>query len=157
MRDKICKVIATFFYTGYMPIAPGTWASLFTVLAFWAFAHWVGLDLGIFALTTAVVSLLGIFAAQRMVKLNGVEDPRWIVIDETAGMLVSLTPLLLGVPIKPITLLAAFILFRIFDILKPFPVGWADRKVHGGLGIVLDDLFAGVYSAVILYFCRGLL
>ncbi|OPZ59415.1 MAG: Phosphatidylglycerophosphatase A [Candidatus Aminicenantes bacterium ADurb.Bin508] len=117
----------------------------------------MGLDLGIFALTTAVVSLLGIFAAQRMVKLNGVEDPRWIVIDETAGMLVSLTPLLLGLPIKPISLLAAFILFRIFDILKPFPVGWADRKIHGGLGIVLDDLFAGVYSAVILYFCRGLL
>jgi len=79
-------------------------------------------------------------------------DPGCIVIDEIVGMLIALTL----VPDHPAAWLLAFILFRIFDIWKPFPVSWFDRHLHGGIGIMLDDVMAGVYAFVCLQIIRAL-
>ena len=74
-------------------------------------------------------------------------DPGVVVIDEIVGVLIALA----AVPLHPVAALAGFALFRLFDIAKPFPVGWVDRHLHGGLGIMLDDVAAGLYALLVLH------
>lgn len=86
---------------------------------------------------------------QKTIQPNGLDckDPGTIVIDEIIGMLVAL----IGVPLTPLAMAAAFLLFRFFDIVKPFPISWADKRINGGLGIVLDDILAGAFACLAVH------
>lgn len=85
---------------------------------------------------------LGVWACQWAITQSGEDDPGWVVWDEFVGLWIAL----LALPDSPWFILLAFGLFRLFDILKPWPVSWADRRIAGGLGTMLDDVFAGLYA-----------
>lgn len=138
-------LLATWFGVGLLPRAPGTWGSLAALPLAWL----LGMAGGSLAVAggAAVIFLAGWWAAERVVRRGGDGDPSFVVIDEVAGQLVALAV----IPLDPVLYAAAFLGFRVFDILKPWPVGWADRALKGGLGIMLDDLFAGLYVAAILF------
>lgn len=135
--------IASGAYTGYLPKAPGTWGSLVGV-ALWAAVH----DLSPVTYISLVAAsfIIGTFCAGSAEKIIDRADPGIVVIDEIVGQLIALA-------LAPFSLAAAvigFALFRAFDIIKPFPINWVDKHLHGGLGIMLDDIFAGLYALVIL-------
>ncbi len=135
--------IATGLYSGYLPKAPGTWGSLVGLLIFFLLHT---LSLPYYLTVVAGLFLVGTFAAGEAEKIMDHKDPGLVVIDEIVGMLITM----IAVPVTPLTMALGFILFRIFDIAKPFPVGLIDQRFHGGLGIMLDDVMAGIYSLVIL-------
>jgi phosphatidylglycerophosphatase A len=137
-------MFATWFGTGLLPIAPGTWASLAALPCAWAIrARWGAAGL---AVATGITFAAGCWAAGKIAKASSMGDPGEIVIDEVAGQWLAL----LFAPLTPLAYALVFLLFRIFDICKPWPVRWADRQVPGGLGIMLDDLLAAVYAALAL-------
>jgi len=152
--DRPREWAATCFYLGEFPFAPGTAgslgaAALYLVAALWLEGRALSLAAGLGGLVLAIVGIrIGRWAQEWFQK----RDPSQFVLDEAAGMLVALvavTPLVWAVePWK--RALTAFILFRIFDIVKPFPVGRSER-LRGGWGIVLDDLLAGIYAAVAVH------
>jgi phosphatidylglycerophosphatase A len=138
---------ATFFGIGHMRPGPGTWASAATMLLWAALAHSLPYPLRTPALIglAIVVTLVGIPAATRVAQASAKKDPSFVVIDEVAGQLISL----IAVPLEWKTFLAGFILFRVFDILKPPPVRQLERLPEG-TGIVLDDVAAGIYALVVM-------
>jgi phosphatidylglycerophosphatase A len=101
---------------------------------------------GIDLLATALLTAVAIWSAGRCADLMGIKDPGAVVIDEVAGMVVTL----LGLPFTVATACWGFVLFRLLDIAKPFPIGWLDRHLKGGLGIVADDVAAGVIANLTL-------
>jgi phosphatidylglycerophosphatase A len=139
--------VATLGVVGRAPVAPGTVASALTVLALWLF----GLSpLGLVVLLVAV-TVAGVWAADAAERVLGGKDPGAIVIDEVAGMTLSA----LLVPPTPSALLAAFVLFRLFDVLKPFPAN-VSQRLRGGLGVMVDDLVAGLYALALAGLARHL-
>jgi phosphatidylglycerophosphatase A len=141
---RLARFIAAGFGTGYTPVAAGTVASAAAALTGAGL-----LQLSPLALTAA--ALLATIGGMVAVTRAGVEgDPGWVVIDEFAGQWISLMalgrPTLAGV-------VAAFVLFRLFDVTKLGPVGWADRQ-HGAFGIMADDVIAGIITAVVLVLVR---
>lgn len=138
-------LLSTWFGVGYLPKAPGTWGSLAALPCAWGIATLYG-SVGLLAATTAVFSL-GVWASGSFTRRTGRKDPGIIVIDEVAGQWLTLAL----VPLDPLYYLAGFILFRIADITKPWPASWADRKLGGGLGIMLDDIFAALFAAALLF------
>lgn len=137
-------LVATALGAGLIPGAPGTWGTLVTIPLAWALGR---LGTAAYLGGTALVTLVGILAADVYCRATRRHDNQQIVIDEVAGYLVTLAP----VARTPANLLIGFVLFRIFDITKPPPVRWIDRRVHGGFGVVADDLGAGVYGAICLW------
>jgi phosphatidylglycerophosphatase A len=137
-------LLATWFGTGLLPVAPGTWGSLAALPFAWAIRSLWGVP-GL-AAAAAMVFAVGWWAAGAITKASRVKDPGSIVIDEVAGQWL----VLLAASRDPLTWVLAFVLFRVFDIWKPWPVRWADRRIHGGLGIMLDDLLAAVYAVPVL-------
>jgi phosphatidylglycerophosphatase A len=142
----LARLLASGFGSGFIPGAPGSMGSVLGLL--------LGGPLllappGILALAALSISVLGLWAI-RAANVDG--DPGWVVIDEIAGQQVALLglahPSIIG-------LTAAFVLFRVFDIVKPGPVGWADRQ-RGASGILADDLIAGAIAAAILWVVRQL-
>lgn len=134
--------VATLGGVGYLPVAPGTWGTLASVPVAWAAAAgppWLSVVL------VVAVALLAVPAAGTAERVLGEKDAGPVVIDETAGFLVTM----LLLPITPGTLAAGFVLFRIFDVAKLFPANRAER-LRGGAGIVLDDLISGAYAHVVL-------
>jgi phosphatidylglycerophosphatase A len=137
---------ATFFGSGLFPVAPGTAGTvaslvLWAPIVLWEVPWWGRLFLAILIFVT------GTPAASRCASFLKKDDPKEVVIDEVAGQGFALAwagPHL-------ILVLAGFLLFRFFDIVKPWPVSWADKKLHGGLGIMLDDVIAGFYAAIVLF------
>lgn len=129
------------FGSGLAPKAPGTFGTLMGVFFYlWLqYLPWFS-----YLLVVLVAFLLGIEICSRVSRDLGVKDHPGIVWDEMVGYWVTM----LAAPAGIGWMLLGFILFRIFDIFKPWPIGWADRRVSGGLGIMLDDLFAGVIAAV---------
>lgn len=129
--------------TGLVPRAPGTWGSLLAVPLF-IVLHPYGQV--VYVVSIAVLFVLGVYVSGRTAKALGVHDHNAIVIDEVVGMLAT------WVAVGPgwVTILAGFVLFRFFDIVKPWPISRIDQSVGGGLGIMLDDLVAAVMAAAVL-------
>lgn len=143
---NLARFIAAGFGTGYAPLAAGTVASIAAVISGAAF-----LLVSPFLLAAAaVLATVGGYLAVQRAGIEG--DPGWVVIDEFAGQWITL--LALARPSIP-GLLAAFILFRLFDITKLGPVGWADRR-HGAFGVIADDVIAGIIAAALLIALRWL-
>ena len=140
--------IATFGGVGLLPLAPGSWGSLAAL----PFGYLLGLLGGWPALLigAAVVSVIGLRASDWYVKATGREDPPEIVIDEVAAQWLAMTV----VPMTLSGLIGAYLVFRLFDTIKPWPASWADSELEGGAGVMLDDLIAGVYALLPLVVLR---
>lgn len=146
------RLIATFFYVGHIRPAPGTWGSFAALPAAWA----IYIVAGPWGLVAGVIAsyLLGVWTTAAETKGKDNHDPSEIVIDEVCGQWIALLPLAFGAARQDVSILAlwpgwiaAFALFRLFDITKWGPVGWADR-MHGPTGVMLDDVIAGLFAAV---------
>lgn len=142
-------LVAFGFGAGLSPQAPGTVGTL------WGLVLWLPLQLfspAAYATAVALLFVLGVWVCGRSARLLGLHDSPGIVFDEIVGFLVTAFPLLpaLGLAASPAWLLAAFVAFRFFDIAKPWPIRRLDEAVHGGFGIMLDDLVAGLYGAALL-------
>ncbi len=143
LRPLACQ-LATGFGLGLLPKAPGSFGALAALPPAWLLVAAGGKGLLLAAL--GAVTLLGLWASWHYMAVVRRHDPAAIVIDEVAGQWLSLLP----APLDPGAYLAAFLLFRLFDIAKPWPVGWLDRRVQGPIGVVIDDLAAGLYAALAL-------
>lgn len=144
-KNPAARIISSFFYVGFAPIAPGTFGSLA------AFAIYFPLllvnDWRIYLTAIFVVSALGIWASGRAETDSGSVDPSFVVIDEVAGQLITL----FLHPFSWATVISGFFIFRLLDIVKPFPARRAE-KLHGGWGIMMDDILAGIYGNLLLWF-----
>ncbi len=138
--DKIIVFIATGAYVGYFPFAPGTLGSLWGIVFYYQFLELQPL---FYVFITVVLFFAGVRISDRAEKIFGKKDDGKIVIDEISGMMFSL----IFIPKKLELIIAAFVLFRIFDILKPIK---KLEKIEGGMGIMADDLLAGVLTNVLL-------
>jgi len=130
-----------------MKPAPGTWGSLGALpvgLIVFGATGLTGLGMAILG-----VFFIGVWAANRFDAAQGTHDSKMIVIDEVAGQWIALLPALYFWGMNPVMLLIGFVLFRFFDILKPWPVCFFDQNISGGLGVMLDDVAAGLYAAVV--------
>ena len=141
------SLLATWFGAGLLPGMPGTWGSLAALPFAWFLRGtfgWQGL-----AVFAAGVFLVGLWSTTAYVRRrgDGDADPGAVVIDEVVGQCLTL----LLVPLDVVLYGAGFFLFRLTDVLKPWPVSWADRHVGGALGVMLDDVLAAVYAGGILY------
>jgi phosphatidylglycerophosphatase A len=139
--------VATFFGIGHLRPGPGTYASAVTVLLWWAVAHVIDSrwQLPVSVALALAVTALGIRPSTVVARESGVKDPGFVVIDEVAGQLIAL----IGVPLDWKYLLAGFILFRGFDITKPFPLRRLE-SLPEGTGIMMDDVGAGLYALLLL-------
>ena len=137
--------LATGFGIGLLPIAPGTYGSILGVALFLALAH-LYLPLFWLILIILILYFVSYFAVQSALKIIKKPDPGEIVIDEILGMML----VMIVVPADPKWAFLAFILFRIFDILKPWPINQVDRKMKNALGVILDDFLAALYSGIII-------
>jgi len=157
------RLVASVLGIGYLRPAPGTWGSLAALVLAFLLLKVGGVWLFVLALF-AVIALAFWSISDLIAKLGepGPHDPSWVVIDEVAGQWIALLPVVLGAAnngVAPERLwpgwIAAFLLFRLFDVWKPGPVGWADRR-HGPAGVLLDDLIAGVLAAFGVALLAGL-
>ncbi len=146
------RLIATFFGVGYLRPAPGTWGSLAALPVAWALNELGGIPLVLVALALAILG--GWWATAAFTAARADKDPSEVVIDEVAGQWIALLPVFIGASHAGVQTLAlwpgwitAFVAFRLFDIWKPGPIGWADRR-GDALGVMLDDLIAGVAAAL---------
>lgn len=146
LTKKLSFIVATVFGIGYLPIMPGTYASLLACLSYYFLIshifiiYQVGLSFILF--------LIGIYVSEKVESILGYDDPRIIVIDEYVGQGIALFFA------SNIThLLFSFFIFRIIDIMKPFPIKRIE-KIKGGLGIMLDDVIAGIYTLILLLFIK---
>jgi len=155
-KHKISWIIATWFGTGLLPGAPGTWGSLAAI----PFAYIISIYSCYYALIFGIVALffIGIWVSGKIEESAQIKDPGFIVVDEVVGQWIALLPLpflysfldpnffyYFSAPIA----IVAFISFRIFDIWKPWPVNCADKNFSGGYGIMLDDVIAGMYALIV--------
>ncbi len=151
MYKKIAFALASFFGAGYFPFASGTFGSLVTLPLVFATAYYYGFN-GVLALSI-ISFIVGWVVSIEVLKYTK-HDPSLIVIDEVCGQSLSFLPVaavMQGNSHVILVLTIGFALFRLFDITKPFPAGWADKKIRNALGVMLDDVFAGGYAAVCLY------
>lgn len=143
--------LATFFGTGFLRPGPGTWGSAAGLFLWLAAAHWLHPSPAHLTIATAVAALVavlvGIPASTLVAREAATEDPGFVVLDEVAGQWIAL---IAAASAHPWEWLTAFLLFRVFDILKPSPARQFDR-MHGGFGIMMDDVAAGVYALAILW------
>ncbi len=141
MFNRLVELIATFFYVGRAPFAPGSLASILGIFLYMILWGQWGWYVGV----TGVITLLGFLTAGKMERLAKEKDPGCVVIDEVAGMLIAFWGLPMSWPVVWIT----FFLFRAFDMFKIFPCGKFE-KLPGSLGIMTDDIIAGVYTNLIV-------
>ena len=138
------RILATWFGCGYAPKGPGTAGSLGALLVAYPFRHqspWL------FALLALILLVPAIWSAERVAQQTQKKDPQIVVIDEVVGQWIALAG---ATMYSPLAWIAAFVLFRAFDIWKPWPVRQLEQ-LPGGTGIVMDDVMAGVYAALVLY------
>jgi phosphatidylglycerophosphatase A len=136
--ETIGRFIATCAYVGYLPGAPGTWASVLACIVLWFVPAFAG------PLLIALVVVIGFFALKGL--RTDDKDPGYVVVDEFVGMQLTMA----GHPTGILHLIAGFILFRAFDILKPYPIRKAER-LPGAYGIIADDILAGAAASIVLF------
>jgi phosphatidylglycerophosphatase A len=153
---NIMHLAAVGFGSGLAPKAPGTFGTLAAIPVFYLLAL---LNIQTYIIMLIVTSVAGFWFCHVTSSAMGVHDHKAIVWDEFVGYWITMLPLLVFYPEIDSTLeypmiwiFTGFALFRFFDVLKPFPISWLDKKVSGGFGIMIDDIVAGVFSAIILYF-----
>ncbi|NVJ99113.1 MAG: phosphatidylglycerophosphatase A [Alphaproteobacteria bacterium] len=141
--------LVTVIGTGMLRPAPGTWGSLAGLAAgYIMIANGVDqIELAAWAIGLTIISSRMIDSIEA---ITGIHDAPEIVVDEVAGQWLALLPLIAYVD-SPLLFGLAFLLFRLFDIVKPWPIGWLDRKVNGGFGVMIDDLVAGILAAITLW------
>ncbi len=147
MKQRLCLLLASGFYIGRIPGAPGTYASAATTLVFylvWRISYHIAPELHMSVL--CLVTVLGVFTAAEVSRQSGIKDPQYIVIDEIAGQLLAL----LFLPVTLLNLLAGTVLFRVFDIWKPLFIRRLE-PLGNGVGIMADDLLAGLYANACLH------
>ena len=146
--SRVTTLVATWFGTGFLPVAPGTWGSLAAIpvaqiiVVLWGVSGLAGFAVG--------VTIIGIHASGETARLRGITDPQEIVIDEVAGQSIALLPVFALLPegvsvVRIAAVLAAFALFRVLDVWKPGPIGDLER-LPGGWGIMLDDVLGGAIA-----------
>ena len=145
--QRLALLIATVGGVGHAPFAPGTVASALTALALGV----VSPSRSALAVSVVAVVVIGTWASQDAERSLGGKDPGAIVIDEVAGMVLSV----LVLPLTPAVLFAGFVLFRVFDIVKPYPAN-ALQRLPGGIGVMIDDVVAGLYALLLLLAARAL-
>jgi phosphatidylglycerophosphatase A len=154
--DRLAYAIATGLGAGFAPLAPGTFGAIEGAAIFSAIIAVAGnqlraapqLSLLLFLLLNAALFAAGVWASSRACRMCGVDDPSHVVIDEVSGQLIALTPLLLFPSVAGVAV--SFGLFRLFDIVKPYPIGKLEQ-LHGGLGVMADDALAGVFAAALVW------
>lgn len=144
MLTPISKLIATVGGAGYSPLAPGTCGTVVAVPIAWLLADTVW---WLFVTVVVAVTVIGIWAAQRADAAWGTHDSGRIVVDEVAGYLATMTFVDRS---SGVALAIGFVLFRLLDIVKPWPVRWLDEQLPGGYGVILDDVAAGVIGAALM-------
>ncbi|MEM7402892.1 MAG: phosphatidylglycerophosphatase A [Myxococcota bacterium] len=137
--------LAVFGGAGLSPHAPGTVGTLASFVL-WGPLLWLQLTPFLFTLIALLTTAVAIWASHKTAQQLGGGDPQQIVIDEVAGQGIAL----IGCPPSIWAVVCCFALFRLFDAIKPWPICWLDRNMHGGLGIVLDDVAAGICAAIVL-------
>jgi phosphatidylglycerophosphatase A len=146
MKNRLCLTFASMFYIGFIPGAPGTYASLATTLLFYLVYHFMGRIVPALHLSAlCLISLAGVLASAEINRNTGQEDPSLIVIDEVAGQLLTF----LFLPVNMLNLIVGFVAFRTFDIWKPFPIRKLEQ-LGSGVGVMADDLLAGLYGNIVL-------
>jgi phosphatidylglycerophosphatase A len=146
MIKRLSLAVASAFYIGFIPGAPGTYASIATTLIYFLVVHWSHRVVPSLQLSAVcLISLIGVLTSDNASRSSGIEDPSFVVIDEVAGQLVAF----LFLPVGALNLIAGTFLFRLFDIWKPYPIRKLESLGHG-VGIMADDLLAGVYANIIL-------
>ena len=141
MSDKIVKFITTFGFIGYLPLAPGSMASVAGGLIAIYLSH----SSLIYFVVWMIITVLGFIASDRMEAISGKKDPGCIVIDEVSGIMISFFML----PHTPAVLITAFFLFRAFDMFKIYPVNKLE-SLKGGVGVMMDDILAGFYTNIVM-------
>ena len=142
-RDKAVMFLATGGFVGHIPIAPGTFGSLLGLPLCYALAQ-IPLPWAIVVAVSLIV--VAIWIAQRAEAITKQKDPGKIVIDEIAGMVITL----IGIPFHLTSMVIGFFIFRALDILKPFPIRSLERRLSGGAGVVMDDVAAGIYGNILV-------
>jgi phosphatidylglycerophosphatase A len=142
--NRLAGILATFFGSGYFPVAPGTFASFWAALAFRFLL--AGLSWPVQIGLILIIFFVGVWAAESLAARLGRDDPRPVVIDEVCGQWISL----LFLPTGWGFLAAGFLLFRVFDVIKPFPIRRLE-SLPGGWGIMADDVLAGIYAGALIH------
>ena len=142
--DKLVLFLATGFCSGHAPKAPGTVGTVVAILPLLLLQQ---LPLIPYLSIVLLACITGVYICDKADKLLKTHDNKAIVWDEFCGLWITF----IAIPAGWVTLLAGFVLFRLFDILKPWPISIADRKVAGGVGVMLDDIIAGILSLAVLH------
>jgi len=142
--------LALGFGSGLIKPAPGTWGTLASVPVYLLTLYFFSLNLAVYLMVLLVSFIVGIYLCGKTANDVGVHDHGSIVWDEFVGFWVTMTL----IPFSWLNLILGFILFRLFDIVKPWPIKLLDKHVHGGFGIMIDDVLAGVFAWGILYFSQ---
>ena len=153
MLNHLSRALASVFYIGFIPGAPGTYGALAAVAVLYfigQYGNWI--NPATLLITVGIITLLGTLTAAVASKKAGKEDPSFVVIDEVAGQLLTF----FLIPFSVTNLILGFVAFRAFDILKPWPIRKLERLPHG-IGIMADDLLAGVYACAVLHIIINML
>jgi phosphatidylglycerophosphatase A len=143
-KKFLALFVASGGFVGYFPLAPGTVGSALGLVFVWYLRHF-----SIFVLAGLSLALLvsGVWAAGETCQILKKKDASQVVIDEIVGMMITM----IGLPLTPYWIVAGFLIFRLFDIVKPSPARYFDEKVSGGWGVMMDDVIAGVYGNIVLH------
>lgn len=141
--NRLALSLATFFGVGRFPKAPGTFGTLATIPLWWALWH---LGPVLYMVVVLLLIPVGILAAQAYEAQSATHDSKEIVIDEVVGFLITMT----WMPMTWQAVVAGFVIFRFFDIVKPPPIRQLDQRVQGGLGVMIDDMAAGLIGGIIM-------
>lgn len=142
ISDKLLKLYCTFLYLGLLPFAPGTFGTLGAVIPYYLISEFKSIP---YLITIIIFALISIYITNQSMRFYKSDDPGEIVIDEACGYLFTM----FMVPFNWVNVLIGFLLFRFFDILKPYPIRKIE-KLRDGYGIILDDVLAGIYSNIVL-------
>ena len=152
---KPSHIFATLFGVGLLPFAPGTWGSLFGLIFFFYTNIYLSINAQLFYILLLAIILFAILVCYFATKdlVDEEKDQKSIVIDDLAGVWIAFIPVSGIVMMQDFLTysILAFLLFRVFDIWKPYPIGLIDKKIKNYLGVVLDDLVAGLYAAITIW------